>query len=50
MIRDPVNLQYFHNADNSEVYQPLVKCLGMDDEFCVLAALRVLAVLIAFVD
>lgn len=49
MIKDGSNLLYFHGLDGNEVYQPLVKCLGIEDEFSVLASLRILAILIGYV-
>jgi V-type H+-transporting ATPase subunit H len=51
MLSDPTTIPVFHQLASSEQpedpYGPLIKCLTMEDEFVVLGALRVLALLIS---
>ncbi|ODN82885.1 hypothetical protein, variant [Cryptococcus amylolentus CBS 6039] len=51
MLSDTTNISYFHSlatAENpTDPYGPIVKCLGMEEEFPVLGSLRILALLIA---
>jgi V-type H+-transporting ATPase subunit H len=57
MLADPsasaTTLPLYHDLRSSEhpddPYGPLVKCLGQEEEFAVLAALRLLGLLVAYV-
>ncbi|WVO17514.1 hypothetical protein L204_105207 [Cryptococcus depauperatus] len=51
MLADTSTIPYFHNLTSPEQpedpYGPIMKCLSMEEEFPVLASLRILALLIA---
>ena len=49
---DPSTIPLFHSLSSSEFpddpYGPIIKCLAMEEEFAVLASLRILALLISY--
>jgi V-type H+-transporting ATPase subunit H len=51
MLGDINTIPLFHQLSSGEhpddPYAPLIKCLGMEEEFAVLGSLRILALLIA---
>ncbi|KAJ9093252.1 hypothetical protein QFC20_007170 [Naganishia adeliensis] len=53
MLADPTNLPLFHNlsqqsdAKSDDPYGPLIKCLSLQDEFVLLEALRIMAILVS---
>ncbi|EIW70107.1 hypothetical protein TREMEDRAFT_61869 [Tremella mesenterica DSM 1558] len=51
MLSDPNTIPLFHSLASSEYpddpYGPIVKCLGMEEEFAILGSLRILGILVA---
>jgi V-type H+-transporting ATPase subunit H len=53
VFADPTNLPLFHNlaqqsdAKSDDPYGPLIKCLSLQDEFVLLEALRIMAILVS---